>query len=65
MQSPMNWTSTKVPMWQIDCEEFRKVGRSFELRDVTTPEHESFVEAFSAKHRLKTKRHGTTVTFIL
>jgi hypothetical protein len=51
-------------MWQIDCEEFRKVGRSFELRDVSTPQHERFIEAFSTKHRLTTEREGSTVRFI-
>lgn len=59
----VNWTSTKVPMWQIDCESFRKIGRVFELRDVTTPEHRAFVEAFSERFRLKITQSGTTVTF--
>ncbi len=59
----MNWSSTRVPLWQIDCEEFRKVGRPFELRDVTTPEHEKFVEAFSVRHGLMNGREGTTVRF--
>jgi len=53
-----------VPLWQIDCEEFRKVGRPFELRDVTTPEHEKFVEVFSVRHGLATEREGTTVRFL-
>jgi hypothetical protein len=53
-----------VPMWQIDCAAFEKVGRPFELRNVSTPEHESFVEAFSTKHRLRTEREGTTVRFL-
>lgn len=39
----MNWTSTKVPLWQTDCETFRTVGRRFELRDVATTAHEEFV----------------------
>ena len=59
----MNWTSTKVPLWQIDCEEFRKVGRPFELRDVTTPEHEKFIEALSIRHGLRTEGQGATVRF--
>jgi len=59
----MNWTSTQVPLWQIDCEEFRKVGHPFELRDVSTPEHEKFIEAFGAKHWLKTARRGLTERF--
>lgn len=60
---PLNWTSTKVPLWQVDCEAFRRVGRPFELRDVTTQEHETFVNTFSARFNLNVKRKGTTVTF--
>jgi hypothetical protein len=63
VRTNMNWSSTQVPLWQIDCEEFRKVGRPFELRDVTTPEHEKFVEVFSVRHGLWTEREGTTVRF--
>ena len=58
----MNWTSTKTPMWQIDCENFRRVG-SFELRDVSSPEHLAFVEAFAAQHELSLKRSGEAVLF--
>lgn len=49
-------------MWQIDCNEFVKTGRPFELRDVILPEHHEFVLAFSAKHSLIVKKQGTTVT---
>ena len=59
----MNWTSTKVPLWQIDCDAFRKVKREFELRDVTTEEHEQFVLAFYGRYDWKPKQSGTTVTF--
>lgn len=60
----MNWTSTKVPLWQIDCHEFVKTGRPVELRDVTTPDHDEFVLAFSTKHNLSVKKKGTTVIFL-
>jgi hypothetical protein len=59
----MNWTSTKVPLWQIDCESFRKVDSRFELRDVTTEEHRRFVSAFASKFRLKVEQNDTTVLF--
>lgn len=57
----MNWTSTRVPMWQIDCENFRQVG-SFRLEHVG-PEHMPFVETFAAKHNLRFKVEGSTVRF--
>lgn len=60
----MNWTSTTVPMWQIDCENYRRVWLDFELRDVSTPEQEAFVKAFAEKHGIKTERHGSTVRFL-
>lgn len=53
-----------MPMWQNDCETFRKVWLDFELRDVTTGEHEAFVKAFSEQHALQVERHGTTVRFL-
>jgi hypothetical protein len=59
----MNWTSTTVPLWQIDCENFRKVGKPFEPRDVTTEEHKRFVAAFGSKFRLKVAQKETTVVF--
>ena len=49
-------------MWQIDCENFRRVG-SFELRDVSSPEHLAFVEDFAAQHELSLKRSGEAVLF--
>jgi hypothetical protein len=60
----MNWTSTKVPLWQIDCENFRKAGTTMELRDVTTEEHASFVKAFGERYGLRMEQDGTTVRFI-
>jgi hypothetical protein len=59
----MNWTSTKVPMWQIDCENFRKVGTPFELRHVTSEDHKAFVAAFAKENTLITSEQGTTVHF--
>lgn len=59
----MNWTSTKVPMWQIDCENYRIVGRPFELRDATKKEHAEFVRAFAEKHGLSWRQDGATFIF--
>jgi hypothetical protein len=59
----MNWTTTKVPLWQIDCENFRKVGRPFELRDVTTTEHWQFVKVFGARYAWNYTKEGSTVRF--
>lgn len=59
----MNWTSTTAPLWQIDCDNFRRALRPFELRDVTTPEHERFVEVFRERYGLKTSCAGTTIRF--
>ena len=59
----MNWTTTTVPLWAVDCAEYVKVGRPFELRDVTTDEHLRFVELFAARHNLKATTKGTTVLF--
>jgi hypothetical protein len=52
-----------VPLWQIDCEEYRKVGGTFELRDVATQEHEDFVRLFATRHKLAVTRTGPTVIF--
>jgi len=59
----MNWTSTNVPMWQVDCYNFRKVGTSFQLRDVTTDFHRSFVEYFAARYDLAVRMDGETAVF--
>ncbi len=59
----MNWSTTKVPLWQIDCDNYRMVGRAFELRDVTTPEHLQFVEVFAARYGLKFSQSGSTIRF--
>ena len=50
-------------MWQIDCDESRKVGRVFELRNVTTTVHQNFCDVFSARHGWEQKKEGTTVLF--
>lgn len=60
----MNWTTTTVPLWQIDCDNYRKVGREFELRDVTTPEHLRFAEVFAARYDLSFETAGTTIRFL-
>jgi len=59
----MNWTSTTVPLWQIDCEAFRKVGGAFQLRNLKTDEHRMFVKRFCALHGLGVTMDGTTATF--
>ena len=59
----MNWTSTKVPKWQIECGNFANNGKTFELRDVTTNEHQRFVELFAKHYSLAAEQEGTTVTF--
>jgi hypothetical protein len=59
----MNWTSTRVPLWQIDCENFYRSGHPIELRDVTTNEHKQFVAAFAQRHQLRIIERGTTVRF--
>jgi hypothetical protein len=59
----MNWTTTTVPLWQIDCDNYRKVGRHFELRDVTTAEHRQFVEVFAARYDLAVQLNGAVATF--
>jgi hypothetical protein len=58
----MNWVSTQVPLWQIDCETFRKAELPFELRDVGA-EHESFISMFAARYDLDFKQVGKTVDF--
>jgi len=60
MLSSVNWTTTTVPLWQVDCENFRKTGQSFELRDVSTQDHRNFIEAFAARYDLHVK-HGDGV----
>jgi len=59
----VNWTSTTVPMWQIDCENFRKVGGTFHLKDVSTEEHLMFVKLFCARYDYSVKMAGTTAIF--
>jgi hypothetical protein len=59
----MNYTSTKVPLWRTDCESFRRTGRSFELRDVTTAEHWAYVKDLTHRFDLVEKIALTTVTF--
>jgi hypothetical protein len=59
----MNWTTTKVPLWQLDCDNFRKAGSPFELRDVSAQEHFAFVKEFAGRNRLNVKRAGSVVRF--
>jgi hypothetical protein len=48
----MNWTSTKAPLWKVDCVYFHKVARPFEVRDVSTPEQQRFLGLFAAERGL-------------
>jgi hypothetical protein len=50
-------------MWETDCVQFWRTGLSFELRNVTTAEHDEFVRRFALAHQLATEREGTTVRF--
>ena len=52
----VNLTSTKVPEWKEDCQRFCQSDMPFELRDVTAPEHEEFVENMRASCKLKVTR---------
>ena len=58
----MNWTSTKVPLWQLDCQNFWRAGTAFEIRDVKD-EDRPFIETFAASHHLSYTRRGETVIF--
>ena len=58
----MNWTSTQIPLWQIDCDNHRKALRPFELRDLG-PGHDDFVEQFTQRYALECKRIGHRVIF--
>ncbi|HVK59874.1 MAG TPA: hypothetical protein VM735_13895 [Candidatus Kapabacteria bacterium] len=59
----MNWTSTKVPMWQFDCQNYWRAGSAFEVRDVTTEEHMKFVATFASVHELSFSVIGQTARF--
>jgi hypothetical protein len=50
-------------MWQIDCDNFRKVGGIFHLKDVTTEEHQMFIKLFCARYDYSVKMAGTTAIF--
>ena len=59
----MNWTSTTVPLWRIDCEEFRKVGRPFDLRDIDTDDHLEFAGTFTSRSYLEFRREQNRIIF--
>ncbi len=62
-KAAINWTSTEVPMWETDCVQFWRTGLPFELRNVTTDEHDAFVQRFAEAHQLTVERYGNTVCF--
>jgi hypothetical protein len=57
-------TTTQAMMWQIDCEKFLQSGCAWELRDVTTEEHGTFVMNFAYRNHLTFTRKGTGVRFV-
>jgi hypothetical protein len=59
----MNWTSTTVPLWQVDLENYFRVGGAFQLKDVTTEEHMNFVKLFAVRHNLDYTLSAKTVLF--
>ena len=59
----LHWTTTTVPLWQIDCENFRKANCPFELMEVVSEEHRKFVRAFAARYGVRCRCRGTTVVF--
>jgi hypothetical protein len=59
----MNWTSTKVPLWQLDCQNYWRAGTAFEVRDVTKDQDVNFIETFATSHGLSYTRKGSTVYF--
>ena len=59
----MNWTSTKVPMWQLDCQNFWRAGSAFEVRDVASDEDKQFIEIFASSHNLTFTRFGNSALF--
>jgi hypothetical protein len=61
----VNWTSTKVPLWETDCLQFWRAGQPFEVRDVTTEDHLLFVARFAEAHELEIRQDGSTVIFSL
>jgi len=50
-------------MWQTDCDNFRRAGSPFELRDITTEEHRRFAQLFAQDHGLRMTERGTSVLF--
>ena len=52
-----------MPLWQQDCESFRRTLRPFILRDVTDPEHLNFVDDFARQYALRAERVDSAVTF--
>jgi hypothetical protein len=59
----MNWTSAKVPLWEADCEEFRRAGRPFEVRHVDTEEAVKILERFATKYGLRYQRKANLYKF--
>lgn len=64
IKKAVNWTSTKVPMWEMDCLQFWRAGQPFELRDVLTEEHLLFVSHFANAHELEVEREGDSILFL-
>ncbi len=63
MKKVVNWTSAKVPMWQMDCQNFWRAGLPFEVRNVSEEEDVKFIETFASSHSLNYVRKGETAYF--
>jgi hypothetical protein len=63
MKKVVNWTSAKVPMWQMDCQNFWRAGLPFEVRNVSEEEDVRFIETFASSHSLNYVRNGETAYF--
>lgn len=59
----MDRTSTIVPTWRDDCENFAKGHGLFELLNVTTTDQFLFVIEFCKKHDLDYSFAGDTLLF--
>jgi hypothetical protein len=63
MLKPPYTTSARLAVWKAQCEVLLRLKEPFEVRDVTTKDHETFVYALSARHDRKFTQDGTTFYF--
>jgi hypothetical protein len=50
-------------VWQIDCENYRTAGGPFQIKDVSTEEHQMFIKLFCERYGYAAKMAGTTAEF--